>query len=85
MEKGNENKRALKGKFSEDQNPDGQNFDAKAMIVENTEAKTKVKFKERVEIKLLKDSVYQKAGKVYSPHRIKAEAMVKQGIAEYVK
>lgn len=61
------------------------NFDAAAMITENAEAKTVIKYADRLTIKLLKDTTYQKAGKVYAPHRIKAEAMIKQGIAELVK
>lgn len=71
--------------LSGDQNPDGVNFDAKEMIKDNSEKKTVIKYAERVTVKLLKDTVYQKAGKVYSPHKIKAEALVSQGIAEYVK
>ena len=70
---------------AEDQNPDGVNFDAKKMIDDNSAKGTKVKYADRVAIKLLKDTVYQKAGKVYSPHRVKALAMVEQGIAELVK
>lgn len=72
-------------KFSEDQNPNGTNFDSKKMIEENTEKKTKVKFADRVKVRLLKDTIYQKKGKEYSPHRVKAEALVDQKIAEYVK
>ena len=70
---------------AEDQNPEGVNFDAKKMIEDNTDKKTKVKFNDRVKVRLLKDTVYQKAGKEYSPHKIKAEALVEQGLAEYVK
>lgn len=70
---------------AEDQNPDGVNFDAKKMIEINTEKGTKVRFTDRVKVRLLKDTVYQKAGKEYSPHKVKAEALVEQGIAEYVK
>lgn len=72
-------------KLAEDQNENGENFDAKAMLMENSEKGTVIKYKDRVKVKLTKDTVYQKAGKVYSPHRIKAEALVKQGLAEYVK
>ena len=72
-------------KVAEDQNEDATAFDAKAMIAENSEKKTVIKYADRVKVKLLKDTVYQKAGKVYSPHRIKAEAMIKQGLAEKVK
>jgi len=70
---------------AEDQNPDGANFDAKKMIEENTEKKTIVKFTDRVKVRLLKDTIYQKKGKEYSPHKVKAEALVAQEIAEYVK
>jgi len=72
-------------KKAEDQNENGTNFDAKKMIEDNTEKGTKIKYADRVAVRLLKDTVYQKAGKVYSPHRVKAEALVKQEIAEYVK
>lgn len=72
-------------KKAEDQNPDGVSFDAKQMITDNAEAKTVIRYADRVQVKLLKDTTYQKAGKIYSPHKIKAEALVKQGLAEYVK
>lgn len=72
-------------KVSEGQNPDGVNFDAKEMISENAEAKTVIRYKDRVKVRLLKNTTYQKKGKEYSPHKIKAEALVKQGLAEYVK
>ncbi len=74
-----------KVKQDADINEDGVNFDAKAMLIENGEKGTIVRFSDRVEVRLLKDTVYQKAGKVYSPHKVKAEALVKQEIAEYVK
>jgi len=74
-----------KQQLAEDQNPDGVNFDSKAMLAENGKNGTVIKFADRVEVRLLKDTIYQKAGKVYSPHRVKAEAMVRQGIAELVK
>ena len=72
-------------KVKTEKNPDGENFDAKAMLLEHGKAETKIKYADRTEIKLLKDTTYQKAGKVYSPHKIKADALVKAGIAEYVK
>ncbi len=69
----------------DDQNPDGVNFDAKAMLSDNAKKGTIIKFTDRREVRLLKDTLYQKSGKVYSPHAVKAEALVKQGIAEYTK
>jgi len=54
-------------KVSEGQNPDGVNFDAKEMISKNAEAKTVIRYKDRVKVRLLKDTTYQKKGKEYSP------------------
>lgn len=68
-----------------DQNPNGVNFDADKMLKDNGEKKTVIKYNERVQVRLLKDTTYQKKGKVYSPHKVKAEALVEQKIAEYVK
>ena len=68
-----------------DQNEDGVNVDAKAMLLENGEKKTVVRYTDRTKIRLLKDTTYQKAGKVYSPHKVKADYLVKEKIAEYVK
>jgi len=75
----------IKTANAENQNPDGANFDAKKMIEDNTEAKTVIRYADRLTVKLVKDTVYQKAGKVYSPHKVKALALVYQGIAELVK
>lgn len=68
-----------------EQNPNGVGFNAKSMISKNAEAKTVIRYADRVKVRLLKDTKYQKKGKVYSPHKIKAEALVEQKIAEYVK
>ena len=74
-----------KPQLAEDQNVDGTNFDAKAMLKSNAEKSTKIKFKDRLKVELTKDTLYQKKGKVYSPHRVKAEALVEQGLAKFVK
>ena len=79
------NKKEIETIIPEDQNPGGVNFDAKEMLLENSKKGTKVKYADRLTIRLLKDTLYQKEGKVYSPHKIKAEALVSKGIAEYVK
>ena len=71
--------------LAEGQNEGGENFDAKAMLLKNSEEGTKIKYTDRLTVKLVKDTLYQKAGKVYSPHKIKAQALVDAGIAEFVK
>jgi len=84
MGKKEENAEALQSLAGE-QNTDGVSFNAKEMITKNAEAKTVIRYADRVTIKLLKNTKYQKAGKVYAPHKVKAIALVEQGIAEYVK
>ncbi len=68
-----------------DQNTEGVNVGAKEMLLENGKAETVIKYRDRVEVRLLKDTLYQKAGKVYSPSKTKGDWLVKQGIAEYTK
>jgi len=70
---------------STDRNEDGINVDAKGMLLENGAKGTVIRYTDRVKIRLLKDTLYQKAGKEYSPHKVKADYLVKEGIAEYVK
>lgn len=67
----------------------------KEMIARNTKKLTKFKYKDRVEVIAIKDTfVEQKngekrtvliSGKTYKPHRLMAEQMVKDKVAEYVK
>lgn len=84
MAKENKEEKALQSLAGE-QNANGVSFDAKEMISKNAEAKTVIRYADRVKVKLIKDTKYQKSGKVYSPHKVKAIALVEQGIAEYVK
>jgi hypothetical protein len=67
------------------ENPEGVNVDAKAMLLENGAKGTVIRYTDRVKVRLLKDTKYQKAGKVYSPAKVKGDFLVKLGIAEYVK
>jgi len=68
-----------------DQNEGGISVDTKAMLLENGKKGTVIKYRDRVEVRLLKDTLYQKAGKVYSPAKVKGDFLVAQKIAEYVK
>lgn len=72
-------------KLGFDQNANGINVDAKEMLLENGKKGTIIKYTDRVEVRLLKDTVYQKAGKIYSPAKVKGDFLVSKGIAEYVK
>ena len=66
-------------------NADGAGVNAKEMLLENGKKGTVIRFADRVKIRLVKDTKYQKAGKEYAPHRVKADWLVKNKIAEYVK
>lgn len=68
-----------------DQNPNGVNVNAKEMLLENGAKGTVIRYTDRVEIELVKDTVYQKAGKIYSPAKVKADFLVSKGIAKYTK
>ena len=67
----------------------------KEMIARNAKKLTKFKYKDRVEVRAVKDTfIVQKngdktpvlvSGKKYKPHRLMAEQMVKDKVAEYVK
>ncbi len=70
---------------SDDTNAEGVNVDAKAMLLENGAKGTVIRYTDRVKVRLLKDTKYQKAGKEYSPAKVKGDFLVKEGIAEYVK
>ncbi|HPH45500.1 MAG TPA: hypothetical protein PKU83_00740 [Chryseolinea sp.] len=67
----------------------------KDMIARNAKKLTKFKYKDRVKVRAVKDTfIVQKngdktpvlvSGKTYKPHRLMAEQMVKDKVAEYVK
>lgn len=60
-------------------------FDAKEMIAENAQKGTKVTFTDRVKVEMIKPTKNLKVGKVIAPHKVKAEALIKQGLAKKVK
>jgi hypothetical protein len=58
-------------KLPEGKNPDGVNVEAKEMLAKAVGKK--IKFTDRKTIELLKDTTYQKKGKVYSTSTTKAD------------
>jgi hypothetical protein len=60
-------------------------FDAKAMLLENAEKGTKIKYNDRLKVEIVKPTKYYKVGKIINPHKIKGEALIKAGIAKEVK
>jgi len=60
-------------------------FDAKAMLLENAEKGTKIKYSDRQKVEIVKATKHYKVGKIITPHKVKAEALIKAGIAKEVK
>ena len=60
-------------------------FDAKTMLKEAAANKTKMKYKDRMTVERTTDTMYFKAGQVHSPSKVKALALIKQGLAVKVK
>jgi len=60
-------------------------FNAKAMLLENAEKGTKIKYSDRKTVQIVKETKHYKVGMIVSPHLVKAEALIKQGIAKAVK
>lgn len=61
-----------------------EGFDAKEMLLSNAENGTIVRYNDRMEVRIIKDGKHLKAGKVYSPHKVKALALIAQGFAEKI-
>lgn len=60
-------------------------FDSKAMLKEAAENKTKMKYKDRMTVRRTSTTQYFKEGQIHSPSKVKALALIKQGLAEKVK
>lgn len=60
-------------------------FSAKAMLLENAEKGTKIKYNDRQKVEIVKATKHYKVGKIITPHKVKAEALIKAGIAKEVK
>jgi hypothetical protein len=61
-------------------------FSSRKMLLENAEKETVIKYSDRLKVEIVKETKHYKVGMITSPHRIKGEALIKQGIAkEYVE
>lgn len=65
----------------QNENPEAQ-FDAKKMLEENGKKETKVKYNERMAVEIVKEGRFYKKGQVVNPHKVKALALIEQGIAK---
>ena len=60
-------------------------FDSKAMLLENAEKGTVIRYGDRLKVEIVKATKHYKLGLVINPHKVKGEALVKAGIAKKVK
>ena len=60
-------------------------FNVKAMLLENAEKGTKIKYSYRKKVEIVKETKHYKVGMIVNPHLVKAEALIKQGIAKAIK
>ena len=60
-------------------------FNVKAMLLENAEKGTKIKYSDRKKVEIVKETKHYKVGMIVNPHLVKADALIKQGIANAIK
>jgi hypothetical protein len=71
------------GMLSLESNPDmDQAFDSKKMLKENGAAGTKIKFTDRMKVEYIKGTQFVKAGTIIAESKVKALALISQGIAK---
>lgn len=59
-------------------------FDVKKMLNLNAEKGTKIKYTDRTTVEITADTKFYKKGQIVSPHKVKAEALIAQGLAKKV-
>lgn len=60
-------------------------FSSKAMLLENAEKGTKIRYNDRLKVEIVRATKHYKVGKQITPHKVKADALIKAGIAKEVK
>lgn len=66
-------------------NPEVATFSSRKMLLENAEKGTKIFYNDRLTVEIIKETRHYKVGMITSPHRVKGEALIKQGIAKEYK
>lgn len=64
---------------------DTKKVDSKALLKELGAAKRKIKFNDRLNLEVVKDTDFYRKGQLISPHRVFGEQLIKNGIAKEVK
>jgi len=60
-------------------------FSSKAMLLENAKKGTVIKYSDRKTVEIIKETKHYKVGFITSPHLVKADALIAQGIAKEYK
>jgi hypothetical protein len=60
-------------------------FDAKKMLLDNGAKGTKIRYNDRMQVEVVKNTKHYNVGDVLNPHKVKAEALIEQGIAKEYK
>lgn len=60
-------------------------FSSKEMLTENAAKKTVIRYADRVQLEIVKATRHYKFGDKIAPHKVMAEALIKQGIAKEAK
>lgn len=57
-------------------------FDSKKMLSEHAEKGTKIRYTDRMTVEITTATKHYKKGDIISPHKIKGQALIDQGIAK---
>jgi len=69
----------------ETQKSEVASFSSRAMLLENAKKGTKIFYSDRLKVEIVKETRHYKVGMVLSPHKVKGEALINQGIAKEYK
>lgn len=64
---------------------EAKSFNAKKMLEENGKNGTKIRYNDRMKVEIITPTKHLKVGTVFSPHLVKAKALIEQGFAKEVK
>jgi len=62
-----------------------EKFDSKVMLEKANEKKLKIRYTDRVNLEIIKETKHYKIEKKIAPHRLVADELVSLGIAKVVK
>ena len=64
---------------------ESKGLDTKKVLKDAAQKKLKVKYNDRLKVKVVKDSKHLRKGYIFSPHKVIAEGYIKSELVELVK